>query len=102
MGDQAGEQHVHKRLRSSSGITPCLFLKAQFVISGFCIPKDPAAGLNHCIPVRAAHRNRVGGNSYTSIARYIVFRKPGKNGFAKKGAFQNNNVPIVLEMQNQV
>lgn len=75
MGSQAGEQCVHEMLRGSSGLTLYLFLKAPFVISGFCIGEDPAAGLNHCIPIWAAHRNHPGGKTHTKHHRLYCLQE---------------------------
>lgn len=93
MGNQAGEQCVHKMLRGSSGLTLYLFLKAPFVISGFCIAEDPAAGLNHCIPIWAAHRNHPGGKTHTEPQGLL---------FAGGQVFQNSSVPVFLETQSWV
>lgn len=60
-------------LCGTSGLTLYLVLKASFVISGFCIAEDPAAGLNHCIPVWAAHRNHPGGKTHTNHHRVLLF-----------------------------
>ncbi|KAJ7400086.1 hypothetical protein BTVI_108637 [Pitangus sulphuratus] len=47
---------------------------------GLCVPEDPAASLNHCIPIQADHSNHAGGKLYTSTKGFIVFSRPGATG----------------------